>query len=51
VTDIVLCEDGHAQERSLVDPILALVEKGSLWVADQTAGMVSEQGPGIEARL
>ncbi len=35
VTDIVLCEDGHAQERSLVDPILALVEKGSLWVADR----------------
>ena len=35
VTDIILCEDGHAQERSLVDPILALVEKGSLWVADR----------------
>jgi hypothetical protein len=35
VTDIVLCEDGHAQERSLVDPILALVEKGGLWVADR----------------
>lgn len=35
VTNIVLCEDGHAQERSLVDPILALVEKDSLWVADR----------------
>jgi hypothetical protein len=35
VTDIVLCEDGHAQERSLVDPILELVEKDSLWVADR----------------
>ncbi len=35
VTDIVLCEDGHAQERSLVDPILSLVEQGSLWVADR----------------
>jgi Transposase DDE domain len=35
VTDIVLCEDGHAQERSLVDPILALIERGSLWVADR----------------
>src|SRR3954453_12281370 len=35
VTNIVLCEDGHAQERSLVDPILDLVEEGSLWVADR----------------
>jgi hypothetical protein len=35
VTDIVLCEDGHAQERSLVGPVLDQVEKGSLWVADR----------------
>jgi len=35
VTDIVLCEDGHAQERSLVDGILALVKKDSVWVADR----------------
>jgi len=35
VTNVVLCEDGHAQERSLVDPILELVEKDSLWVADR----------------
>src|SRR4051812_5621651 len=35
VTDIVPCEDGHAQERSLVDPILEQVEEGSLWVADR----------------
>ena len=35
VTNIVLCEDGHAQERSLVDPILELIEKDSLWVADR----------------
>jgi len=35
VTHIVLCEDGHAQERSLVDPILDLVAKNSLWVADR----------------
>lgn len=35
VTHIVPCEDGHAQERSLVDPILDLVEKESLWVADR----------------
>lgn len=35
VTNVVPCEDGHTQERSLVDPILALVKKGSLWVADR----------------
>lgn len=35
VTHIVLCEDGHAQERSLVDPILDLVEEATLWVADR----------------
>jgi hypothetical protein len=35
VTDIVLCEDGHAQERALVDPILALIKKDTLWVADR----------------
>lgn len=35
LTHIVLCEDGHAQERSLVDPILGLVQKDSLWVADR----------------
>jgi hypothetical protein len=35
VTNIILCEDGHAQERSLVDPILDLVQKNSLWVADR----------------
>jgi VCBS repeat-containing protein len=35
VTDIVPCEDGHAQERSLVSPILDGVEEGSLWLADR----------------
>jgi len=35
VTDIVPCEDGHTQERALVDPILDLVEKDTLWVADR----------------
>jgi hypothetical protein len=35
VTNIVLCEDGHAQERALVDPILDQIEKGALWVADR----------------
>ena len=34
-TEVVLCEDGHAQERSLLDQILALVAAKDLWVADR----------------
>jgi IS4 transposase len=29
------CEDGHAQERALVDQALAWVEPGQVWVADR----------------
>jgi IS4 transposase len=29
------CEDGHTQERALLDPVLATVEKGDLWIADR----------------
>jgi hypothetical protein len=36
IVDVVPCEDGHAQERSLVLPaLLALVNPGELWVADR----------------
>jgi hypothetical protein len=35
VSDVVLCEDGHAQERSLTTRILALVQPGDCWVADR----------------
>src|SRR5947209_16215755 len=35
VTDVVCGEDGHAQERSLMEPILAGVGAGDLWVADR----------------
>ena len=35
ITDIVPCEDGHAQERSLLDDILAKVRARDLWVADR----------------
>jgi hypothetical protein len=35
VTDVVCGEDGHAQERSLVGPILEAVRAGELWVADR----------------
>jgi IS4 transposase len=33
--DCILCEDGHAQERSLFDRWLAKVTKGELWIADR----------------
>jgi len=35
VTDVVLCEDGHAQERSLLDQVLGIVAAKDLWVADR----------------
>ena len=34
-TEVVLCEDGHAQERSLLGQVLPLVEKDDLWIADR----------------
>src|SRR3954452_17933889 len=34
-TDVVLCEDGHAQERSLLDQVLSLVAAKDLWIADR----------------
>jgi IS4 transposase len=33
--DVVLCEDGHAQERSLLDQILETVAEKDLWIADR----------------
>jgi IS4 transposase len=35
VTDVVLCADGHAQERSLTDRFLAKVLRRDLWIADR----------------
>jgi IS4 transposase len=34
-TDVVPCEDGHAQERSLLDQVLPLVAAKDLWIADR----------------
>src|SRR5829696_1297248 len=34
-TDVLLTPDGHAQERSLLDDVLALVAAGDLWIADR----------------
>jgi hypothetical protein len=33
--DVVCCEDGHAQERSLLDPVLETVAENDVWVADR----------------
>jgi IS4 transposase len=33
--DVFPCEDGHAQERSLLHEVLLRVEKGDLWIADR----------------
>ena len=35
VVDVIPCEDGHAQERSLTDEIFALVRPRDLWIADR----------------
>jgi IS4 transposase len=34
-TDMIPCEDGHAQERSLFDQVLARVRPGEFWIADR----------------
>ena len=35
VTDVIPCEDGHAQERSLLPQILETVRRGDVWIADR----------------
>src|SRR5204862_3448791 len=35
VMDIVPCEDGHANERTLMGPVLAHAQAGELWIADR----------------
>jgi IS4 transposase len=34
-TDVILCEDGHAQERSLLDQVLGIVRGRDLWIEDR----------------
>ena len=49
VVDVLPCEDGHAQERSLLPELLETVENQDLWIADRnfcTLGFLS----GIVAR-
>jgi IS4 transposase len=43
VTEVIPCEDGHAQERSLLERLLALVQPQDLWIEDRnfcTTGFV-----------
>lgn len=40
-TDIIPCEDGHAQERSLLASLLARVVPGEVWIADRNFCTVS----------
>src|SRR5262249_38343931 len=35
VTDVFCCEDGHAQERSLLDQVLGTIRAGEVWIADR----------------
>lgn len=35
VVDVLLCEDGHAQERSLFPELLTQVEANDVWIADR----------------
>lgn len=35
ITDVVPCEDGHAQERSMTEAILEMVRPGDLWIKDR----------------
>jgi hypothetical protein len=35
--DLFPCEDGHAQERRLLDAVARLVRRGEVWIADRTS--------------
>jgi Transposase DDE domain len=35
VTEVFPCEDGHAQERALLGPVLETVQAGELWIEDR----------------
>ena len=51
VTDVFPCEDGHAQERSLLPEVLETVKTGDLWIGDRNFctqeflfGIISKEG-------
>lgn len=35
IIDVLLCEDGHAQERRLLPQLSETIERGDLWIADR----------------
>lgn len=35
VLDVIPCEDGHTQERALMEPLLAAARPGDLWMGDR----------------
>jgi IS4 transposase len=35
VVDVFPCEDGHAQERAMLGPVLGTVQAGELWIEDR----------------
>jgi IS4 transposase len=35
VSDIILCEDAHTQERALFEQVLPLVQEGDVWIEDR----------------
>lgn len=41
VSDVFPCEDGHAQERSLLSPVLETIKKNDLWCADRNFCVLS----------
>jgi hypothetical protein len=44
VIDVIPCEDGHAQERAMLGPVLDIVQEGELWIEDRnfcTVGWLS----------
>lgn len=47
--DVFLCEDGHAQERSLLGEVLTSVQPGDLWIADRNFATIDFM-MGIDAR-
>jgi hypothetical protein len=35
ITDLIPCEDGHTQERTLLEQVLPLVQEGDVWICDR----------------